>query len=59
MADELSTADSVESLVGREYQYGFVTDIESDSLPRGLNEDIIRRISALKEIGRASCRERV
>ena len=48
MADELSTADSVESLVGREYQYGFVTDIESDSLPRGLNEDIIRRISALK-----------
>ncbi|HEV8122881.1 MAG TPA: Fe-S cluster assembly protein SufB [Gemmatimonadales bacterium] len=48
MADELSTADSVESLVGREYQYGFVTDIESDSLPRGLNEDIIGRISALK-----------
>jgi Fe-S cluster assembly protein SufB len=38
----------VESLVGREYQYGFVTDIESDSLPRGLSEDVIRLISAKK-----------
>jgi Fe-S cluster assembly protein SufB len=38
----------VESLVGREYQYGFVTDIEADSLPRGLNEDVIRLISAKK-----------
>src|SRR6476661_1179241 len=38
----------VETLVKREYKYGFVTDIESDVAPRGLNEDIIRLISAKK-----------
>ncbi len=38
----------VESLVGREYQYGFVTDIAADSLPRGLSEDVVRLISAKK-----------
>ena len=32
----------------REYKYGFVTDIEADEVPRGLNEDIIRLISAKK-----------
>ncbi len=36
-------------LTGREYQYGFVTDVETDTIPRGLNEDIIRLISAKKE----------
>lgn len=35
--------------VQQPYQYGFVTDIETDSLPPGLNEDIIRAISAKKE----------
>ena len=39
---------SVESLVNREYQYGFVTDIESETAPRGLNEDIVRLISGKK-----------
>jgi Fe-S cluster assembly protein SufB len=38
----------VESLVNREYRYGFVTDIESDVAPKGLNEDTIRLISAKK-----------
>jgi len=38
----------VESYVQQEYKYGFVTDIEADSAPRGLNEDIIRMISAKK-----------
>ena len=42
------TADSVETLVNREYKYGFVTDIEADSAPPGVNEDIIRLISAKK-----------
>src|SRR4029453_13623628 len=37
-----------EELVNREYRYGFVTDIETDTVPRGLNEDIIRLISAKK-----------
>ncbi|HEX6966807.1 MAG TPA: Fe-S cluster assembly protein SufB [Gemmatimonadaceae bacterium] len=40
---------SIETLVNREYQYGFVTDIEADTLERGLNEDVIRLISAKKE----------
>jgi Fe-S cluster assembly protein SufB len=43
-----STESTVESLVNREYQYGFVTDIESDVIPPGLNEDVIRLISSRK-----------
>jgi Fe-S cluster assembly protein SufB len=39
----------VENLVNREYKYGFVTDIEADSLPPGLSEDVIRVISAKKQ----------
>lgn len=31
------------------YKYGFVTDVETDKLPKGLNEDIVRAISAKKE----------
>ncbi|MEO7647220.1 MAG: Fe-S cluster assembly protein SufB, partial [Gemmatimonadaceae bacterium] len=43
----MSTA--IESLVNREYQYGFVTDVEADTIPRGLNEDIVRAIAAKKD----------
>jgi Fe-S cluster assembly protein SufB len=39
---------SVESLVNQQYKYGFVTDIEADTIPRGLSEDVIRLISAKK-----------
>ena len=39
---------AIEALANQEYQYGFVTEIEADSAPRGLNEDIIRLISAKK-----------
>ena len=35
-------------LAGREYKYGFVSDVEAEEFPVGLNEDIVRRISALK-----------
>ena len=42
----MSTA--IESLVNREYQYGFVSDIESDTVAPGLSEDVIRIISAKK-----------
>jgi len=38
----------VEALVRQEYQAGFVTDIEADTIPPGLNEDIIRLLSARK-----------
>ena len=40
---------SIESLVNRRYEHGFVTDIESDSLPPGLDENVIRAISARKK----------
>ena len=33
----------------REYQYGFVTELETDTVPRGLNEDVIRLISSKKK----------
>ena len=35
--------------LGRKYDAGFITDIESESLPPGLSEDIIRALSAIKE----------
>jgi len=38
----------LEEIANKDYKYGFVTDIESDSLPKGLNEDIIRQLSAKK-----------
>jgi Fe-S cluster assembly protein SufB len=42
----MSTA--IENLVNRDYQYGFVTDVEADTLPRGLSEETVRQISAKK-----------
>ncbi|HEY7751408.1 MAG TPA: Fe-S cluster assembly protein SufB, partial [Ignavibacteriaceae bacterium] len=39
---------TIEELANKEYKYGFVTDIESDTLPNGLNEDIIKQLSAIK-----------
>ncbi|MGS4345945.1 Fe-S cluster assembly protein SufB [Myroides sp. DW712] len=41
--------DLKKELEGKEYEYGFYTDIESETFPIGLNEDIIRAISAKKE----------
>src|SRR6476660_1778883 len=41
-------SSGIEALVNREYAYGFVTDVETDTVPAGLNEDIIRLISAKK-----------
>src|SRR6201995_6191849 len=42
------TADQLESLIARGYQHGFVTDIESDTVPPGLDEDVVRMISRKK-----------
>jgi len=39
----------IQDLANQEYKYGFYTDVETDSAPPGLNEDIIRLISAKKE----------
>ena len=44
----MSSPDTIESLATQEYKWGFVTDIEADAIPRGLNEDIIRLISSKK-----------
>ncbi|MBL6657710.1 MAG: Fe-S cluster assembly protein SufB [Flavobacteriales bacterium] len=39
----------LEEVTGADYKYGFTTDIESDTIPKGLNEDVIRLISSKKE----------
>ena len=41
-------AQEIEDLVHREYEHGFVTDVESDTVPPGLDEDVIRLISRKK-----------
>ena len=44
----MTETSQIEELVGRSYRHGFVTDIESDSLPPGLDEDVVRAISRIK-----------
>src|SRR6187401_1528934 len=45
----MSTAtETIEQLANREYKYGFVTDVESETIAKGLNEDIVRLISQKK-----------
>jgi Fe-S cluster assembly protein SufB len=45
----MSSANNVvKELTDKEYAYGFVTDIESEEIPRGLSEDVVRTISAKK-----------
>jgi Fe-S cluster assembly protein SufB len=48
MSYTADTAEQVSSIAGDKYKYGFVTDIETELAPMGLNEDIIRFISAKK-----------
>ncbi len=43
-----ATSREIDKLISREYRHGFFTDIEADSVPPGLGEDIIRIISAKK-----------
>ena len=38
----------LEDITSSEYKYGFTTDIESDTIPKGLSEDVVRIISAKK-----------
>ena len=40
--------DIIKNVTGDDYKYGFVTDIDTDVIPRGLNEDVIRLISKKK-----------
>jgi len=48
MAAAKETVEQVKSIDVSEYKYGFFSDIESDKAPKGLNEDIVRFISAKK-----------
>jgi Fe-S cluster assembly protein SufB len=44
-----TSTEIVHELARREYKYGFVTDVEQEIVPRGLNEDVIRLISEKKD----------
>ncbi len=43
-----TTAQKLDALISQEYKHGFVTDLESDTIPKGLSEDVVRLISAKK-----------
>ena len=45
----MTTAASVGDLVSQPYKYGFVTDIETEKIPKGLSEDVVRLISSKKD----------
>jgi Fe-S cluster assembly protein SufB len=44
----MTTAEQLKELTEKKYQYGFVTDVESDTIRKGLDEDIVRLISQKK-----------
>ena len=41
-------AHQLDALISRDYQHGFYTAVDTDTVPRGLSEDVIRLISAKK-----------
>ncbi len=43
-----TATETIEQLANREYKYGFVTEVESEAIPKGLSEDIVRLISQKK-----------
>ncbi len=49
MSASTETAGQIEAVTQQKYKYGFVTEIEAETAPKGLNEDIVRFISAKKE----------
>jgi len=49
LRERAATPDVVEAAINRRYDAGFVTDIESETLPPGLGEDVVRAISARKQ----------
>src|SRR5580692_7741174 len=49
MSEPANEANSeLQTLIGRGYQHGFVTEIDSDTIPPGLDEDVVRLISRKK-----------
>ena len=49
MAADVDTTQEIRAVTEQAYKYGFVTDIEADTAPKGLSEDIVRFISAKKD----------
>ena len=45
----MSSQQTLEEVTNREYQYGFVTDIDAETVPPGLDESVVRWISNKKE----------
>ena len=45
----MSPSNTVNQLVSQEYKYGFITDIETEKIAKGINEDVIKLISTKKE----------
>ena len=43
-----TSTETIEQLANREYKYGFYTDVEAETIPKGLNEDVVRLISEKK-----------
>ena len=43
-----SSVSAISDLIGREYKEGFVTEVETDTFPPGLDEDVIRALSTKK-----------
>ena len=41
--------EKIKDIVNKEYEYGFVTEVETETIPKGLNEEVIRFISAKKQ----------
>ena len=50
-----TSTSTIEQFATQDYKYGFVTDIEQETVPPGLNEDVIRLISAKKGEPRVAC----
>jgi Fe-S cluster assembly protein SufB len=44
-----TSAQQIEDLIGQEYKQGFVTDLETESFAPGLDEDVVRKLSAIKK----------
>ncbi len=44
-----TSTETLERLASQEYKFGFVTDVEQEVIPKGLDEDVVRLISAKKK----------
>ena len=45
----MAKTDTIKDIVSQPYKYGFITDIETEKIPKGINEDVIRLISKKKQ----------